>query len=123
MLHFAEDAGCLETVRIGEGIQNVETFQHMVPETFFPFPPQNEEIERNKETQPPNPITNSSNMFCAEKQESRDASDLALNSLGYSTLALLDSLFKNNLTLTDVHAPVDYTAHLHTDLCADFLAH
>lgn len=71
----------------------------MVPKTFFPFPPpQNEEIETNKKPQPPNPITDSTNAFCAERQESSDASDLALNSLGYATLALLDALFKNNLT-------------------------
>ena len=72
---------------------------------------------------PQNPVTNSTNAFCAERQESSDVSDFALDSLGYSTLAVLDALFKNNLTVTEVHIPVDYTAYLHTDLCLDFLAH
>lgn len=93
----------------------------MVPKTFFPFSPPK---RRHGGKKPPNQTHNGFHQrFCVERQESSDASDLVLNGLGCLTLALLDALFKNYLTVTEVHVPVGYTAHLRADLRADFFAH
>jgi len=95
--HCPEAAGCLAAVKLGKAFQTWRHFSTWFFRLFSLWPPKKEVMETK------NPAHNRFHQcFCAERQESSDAFDLALNGLGRSVLALWDAFFRNDSTYWSV---------------------